>query len=115
MSSEHAEAVRFSRSQKFRLSAKGQDALSAFEQALAESRKGTGGRAAFEAAGAGWGAALGLSPDDARYLAEFGLKGCTLGDAAAALRDYGPSAKDVKAAATRLLNSGILELLPPER
>lgn len=115
MSSEHVEDARFSRSQKFRLSVKGQDALSAFELALAESRRGTGGRAAFDAAGAGWGASLGLSADDARYLAQFGVQGCTLGDAAAALRDYGPSAKDVKATTTRLLKSGILELLPSER
>lgn len=109
-----SEPFRHSRSQKFRLSARGQEALRAWEAALASARQGAGGRAAHEAGCAGWGDPFGLSADDGRYLTEFGLAGCTLKTATDALRDYGPSPKDVKAVTSRLLDAGMLELVPKD-
>jgi hypothetical protein len=109
-----SDSFRYSRSQKFRLSLRGHEALVAWEAALALARQGAGGRAAHDAGCAGWGGPFGLAADDGRYLAEFGLAGCTLKAATDALRDYGPSPKDVKAATSRLLDAGILELVPKD-
>lgn len=86
--------------------------MRAWNDSLAEARRGVGGRTAFEAAKASWGAATGLVADDGLYLAEYGGAGCTLHDAVAALRDLGPSAKDVKAVTERLIGAGILEFVP---
>jgi hypothetical protein len=106
------EKVRYGRSQKFRLSAKGLEALRAHQESVASQRTGPGGRAAFDAARSAWSAALGLQPDDSLYLVEFGASGLTIHDATAALRDCGPTQKDVKEATTRLLQVGILEPVP---
>jgi len=103
---------RFGRSQKFRLSAKGLEALKAHEASVVSQRAGPGGRAAFDQARAEWSSALGLRPDDSLYLVEFGDAGRTIHDATAALRDCGPTPKDVKEATTRLLEVGILEPVP---
>jgi hypothetical protein len=112
MSESSADRVRYGRSQKFRLSAKGLEALRTHQESVLSQRTGPGGRAAFDAARAEWSKALGLRPDDSLYLVEFGDAGRTIHDATTALRDCGPTAKDVKDATTRLLEVGFLEPVP---
>jgi hypothetical protein len=105
------EKVRYGRSQKFRLSQKGTEAVSAYEHTIAAARTGNG-RAEFEAARQAWGAPRGLAPEDAQYLVEFGAAGRTMKETADALRDCGTSAKDVKEATERLIGFGMLEPVP---
>ena len=111
LSDEKPEKVRYGRSQKFRLSAKGTEAVKAYEVTIAAARSGTG-RAEFDAARKAWSAPRGLAPEDAQYLVEFGVAGRTLKETADALRDCGTSAKDVKDATERLIGFGMLEAVP---
>ncbi len=106
-----SEKIRYARSQKFRLSEKGAEAVQAYEVTIAEARKGTG-RAEFDAARQAWGVPRGLSPDDAQYLVEFGKSGRTLKETAAALETCGTSPKQVKDATERLIGFGMLEAVP---
>jgi hypothetical protein len=105
------EKIRYGRSQKFRLSQKGAEAVRAYEVTIAAARSGTG-RAEFDAARKAWSDPLGLVPEDAQYLVEFGTAGRTMKEAADALRDCGPTAKDVKDATERLIGLGMLEAVP---
>ena len=106
------ERVRYGRSQKFRLSVKGLEAVKAYEVTIAAARNGTG-RAEFDAARKAWSDPLGLVPEDAQYLVEFGTAGRTMKETADALRDCGPTPKDVKEATERLIGFGLLEAVPP--
>lgn len=103
--------VRYGRSQKFRLSEKGNEAVQAYEVTIAAARSGHG-RAEFDAARKAWSAPRGLAPEDAQYLVEFGKAGRTLKETADALRDCGTSPKDVKDATERLIGFGMLEVVP---
>lgn len=103
--------IRYGRTQKFRLSEKGNEAVKAYEQTIAEARSGTG-RAEFDAARKAWSAPRGLVPDDAQYLVEFGPSGRTLKETTEALRDCGTTPKEVKDATDRLLGFGMLEAVP---
>ena len=105
------EKTRYGRTQKFRLSEKGAEAVRAYEVTIAAARSGSG-RAEFDAARAAWGAPRGLAAEDAQYLVEFGPAGRTMKETADALRDCGPSAKDVKEATHRLIGVGMLEAVP---
>lgn len=111
MSEERPEKVRYGRSQKFRLSQKGTEAVKAYEGTIAAARNGSG-RAEFDAARKAWGDPRGLAPEDAQYLVEFGVAGRTMKETADALRDCGTSAKDVKDATERLISFGMLEAVP---
>lgn len=111
MNDQKPEKVRYGRSQKFRLSAKGTEAVKAYEGTIAAARSGSG-RAEFDAARLAWGTPRGLVPEDAQYLVEFGVEGHTMKEAADALRDCGPTAKDVKEATERLIGFGMLEAVP---
>ncbi|MFZ5446378.1 MAG: hypothetical protein ACOZQL_40700 [Myxococcota bacterium] len=107
-----SEKQKFPRSQKFRLSEKGQEAVRAYEVTIAQAKTGHG-RAEFEAARAAWGTPRGLTADDAPFLVEFGA-GRTLKETAAALADCGTTPKQVKEATERLLSVGMLEPVPHE-
>ena len=111
MSDFRPEKIRYSRSQKFRLSQKGTEAVQAYELTIAQARSGHG-RAEFDAARKAWSSPRGLAPEDAQYLVEFGVGGHTLKETADALRDCGPSPKDVKEATERLISFGMLEAVP---
>jgi hypothetical protein len=102
---------RFGRSQKFRLSLKGAEAVREYEAVIAQARTGNG-RAEFDAATQAWGAPRGLVADDANFLVEFGLGGHTLKETAEALADCGTTPKQVKDATERLLGLGMLEAVP---
>ena len=108
-----SEKVRYSRSQKFRLSEKGAEAVRAYEVTIAEARTGHG-RAEFEAARNAWGTPRGLTADDATFLVEFGLNGRTLKETAESLADCGTTPKQVKDAADRLLGLSMIEAVPGE-
>ena len=105
------EKVRYGRSQKFRLTEKGTEAVKAYEVMIAEARSGTG-RAEFDTARKAWSAPRGLAPEDAQYLVEFGVNGKTLKETADALRDCGTSQKDVKDSTEKLIGFGMLEAVP---
>lgn len=107
-----SEKQKFPRSQKFRLSEKGHEAVKAYEVTIAEARTGHG-RAEFEAARSAWGTPRGLTADDAPFLVEFG-SGRTLKETAEALADCGTTPRQVKDAADRLLGVGMLEPVPVE-
>jgi hypothetical protein len=107
------EKVKYSRSQKFRLSEKGAEAMKAYEVTIAEARTGNG-RAEFEAARKAWGTPRGLTADDAPFLVEFGTAGRTLKETADALASCGTTTKQVKDAADRLLALSMLEAVPEQ-
>ncbi|GHH04112.1 hypothetical protein [Comamonas sp. JC664] len=105
------EKVRYGRSQKFQLSAKGTEAVASYSAVIEAAKAGTG-RAQFDAARATWGASLGLSAEDGLYLVEFEAGGRTISEAARNLEACDTTAKAVKDAVERLLKCGMLEPLP---
>ncbi|HLL06479.1 MAG TPA: hypothetical protein VK539_38260 [Myxococcaceae bacterium] len=110
MSEGNEEKVRFGRSQKFRLSPKGTEAMTAYS-AMIESAKEGSGRAQFDAARAAWATSLGLKAEDGLFLVEFG-EGRTVPEAARNLESCGTTAKEVKAAVERLMGLGMIEPVP---
>ncbi len=103
--------TRYSRSQKFRASTQGAEAIRSYEAALADARTGEG-QAAFEAARAAWATPRGLKGDDALLLVEFGVEGLTISDAAKQLEDCGMKASRVKESYQLLMKLGLLEATP---
>jgi hypothetical protein len=107
MNDETGEKVRFGRGQKFRLSSKGSEAVSAYTLMVEKARAGSG-RAQFDAARGDWSGPRGLSSDDGLYLVEFGVGERTISEVTRNLEDCA-SPKEVKAAIERLLECGMLE------
>ncbi|AKQ63794.1 hypothetical protein A176_000706 [Myxococcus hansupus] len=105
------EKVRYGRSQKFQLSAKGTEAVASYSAVIEAAKAGTG-RAQFDAARATWGASLGLAAEDGLYLVEFEAGGRTISEAARNLEACDTTPKAVKDAVERLLKCGMLEPLP---
>ncbi|WP_257453607.1 hypothetical protein [Archangium lipolyticum] len=110
MSDENAEKVRFGRAQKFRLSPKGNEAVSAYTLMVEKARAGAG-RAQFDAAREAWSTPRGLTSEDGLFLVEFGMGERTISEAARSLEDCA-SSKEVKTAVDRLLGCGMLEPVP---
>jgi hypothetical protein len=110
MSDENTEKVRFGRAQKFRLSPKGNEAVSAYTLMVEKARAGAG-RAQFDAARAAWSAPRGLTSEDGLFLVEFGVGERTVSEATRGLEDCA-SPKEVKTAVERLLGCGMLEPVP---
>jgi hypothetical protein len=112
MSAEDTERQRFGRSQKFRLTAKGNEAVSSYTLMLEKARAGSSvGRAPFDAARDEWSLPRGLSREDGLFLVEFGVGERTLPEATRSLEDCATT-KEVKAAIERLLACGMLEPVP---
>lgn len=110
MTDETVEKVRFGRGQKFRLSAKGNEAVSAYTLMVEKARAGSG-RAQFDAARSDWSGPRGLSSEDGLFLVEFGVGERTIAEVTRNLEDCA-SPKEVKAAIERLLECGMLEPVP---
>jgi hypothetical protein len=110
MRDENEERVRFGRAQKFRLSPKGNEAVSAYSLMVEKARAGAG-RAQFDAAREAWSAPRGLTAEDGLFLVEFGVGERTITEASRNLEDCATS-KEVKAAVERLLACGMLEPVP---
>ncbi|HEX5745494.1 MAG TPA: hypothetical protein VFZ09_04565 [Archangium sp.] len=107
MKDETGEKVRFGRGQKFRLSSRGNEAVSAYTLMVEKARAGSG-RAQFDAARGDWSGPRGLSSEDGLYLVEFGVGERTISEVTRNLEDCA-SPKEVKAAIDRLLECGMLE------
>lgn len=110
MTDENPERIRFGRAQKFRLSMKGSEAVSAYTLMVEKSRAGMG-RAQFDAARNEWSAPRGITSEDGLYLVEFGMGERTVNEVTRNLEDCATS-REVKAAVERLLGCGMLEPAP---
>jgi hypothetical protein len=110
MADENPERIRFGRAQKFRLSTKGNEAVSAYTLMVEKSRAGMG-RAQFDAARNEWSAPRGITSEDGLFLVEFGMGDRTIPEVTRNLEDCA-SAKEVKTAVERLLGCGMLEPVP---
>ena len=108
MTEEYEGKVRFGRAQKFRLSAKGTEAVTAYAAVVEGSRPG-GGRAQFDASRQAWSAPRGLTADDGLLLGEFREGDRTVAEVLRSLEGCGASPKELKAAIERLLACGMLE------
>jgi hypothetical protein len=113
MNEGNEEKVRFGRAQKFRLSSRGNEAVSAYTLMVEKARAGSG-RAQFDAARDDWSVPRGLSSEDGLFLVEFGVGERTISEVTRNLEDCA-SPKEVKAAVERLLECGMLEpvVVPP--
>jgi DNA-binding transcriptional ArsR family regulator len=102
---------RWPRGQKFTLSPVGTEAQGAYHAAVASAR--ASGRAALEAALAGWAAPRGVAPADGAILSELAGKRLGLGALCEALEATGIAPDEVRAGIGRLVEAGIVEPLPP--
>lgn len=110
MTDENPERIRFGRAQKFRLSPKGNEAVSAYTLLVEKSRAGLG-RAQFDTARSEWSVPRGITSEDGLYLVEFGTGDRTITEVTRNLEDCA-SAREIKAAVERLLGCGMLEPVP---
>jgi hypothetical protein len=101
---------RFARGQKFTLSAAGLDAAGEYRDAVANAR--SSGRQALEAALAAWAEPRRVAPGDGVILAELSGKPVGLSRLFESLESSGLGAEEVRAAVGRLLDAGIVELVP---
>lgn len=102
---------RFARGQKFAISTGlGAEATEAYRAAVQEAR--ASGRAALDAALVAWAEPRAVSPRDGVILAELTGKPLGLSRLAEALEPSGLSTEEVRAGVGRLLDAGILELVP---
>jgi hypothetical protein len=101
---------RFARGQKFTLSAAGLDAATEYRSAVTGAR--TSGRQALEAALVAWAEPRRVSPGDGVILAELSGKPVGLGKLCEQLETSGVEAEEVRAAVGRLVDAGIVELVP---
>jgi hypothetical protein len=112
MSAEETERQRFGRAQKFRLTTKGNEAVSSYTLMLEKARAGSGrGRAPFDAAREAWSGPRGITSEDGLFLVEFGVGDRTIPEATRSLEDCA-TAREVKAAIERLLTCGMIEPVP---
>jgi hypothetical protein len=101
---------RFARGQKFTLSAVGLDAAAEYRTAVTGSR--SSGRQALEAALVAWAEPRRIAPGDGVILAELSGKPVGLSKISEVLETSGLGAEDVRAAVARLVEAGIVELVP---
>jgi hypothetical protein len=101
---------RFARGQKFALSAAGAEAADAYRATVQEAR--TSGRAALDAALVAWASPRKLAPADGVILSELAGKPVGLSRLAEALEPSGMTAEEIRAGVGRLIDAGILELVP---
>lgn len=104
--------VRWSRGQRFVLSAYGRTVTSAYLASIAAAG-GPGSRGAFQAACAAWAELFELRPDDGMYLAEVRAKAVTLAELVEALAVCGQGRDDVARCVRRLVDAGLVALDPP--
>jgi hypothetical protein len=101
---------RFARGQKFTLSTAGRDAAEAYRAAVQAAR--ASGRAALDAALIAWAEPRGVAPGDGVVLAELVAKPVGLSRLAEALEPSGATAEEIRAGVGRLIDAGIVELVP---
>jgi hypothetical protein len=101
---------RFARGQKFTLSAAGTEAETAYRGAVLAAR--SSGRAALEAALLAWAEPRRVAPGDGVILAELSGKRAGFGQLCEALETSGLAPDEIRAGVGRLLDAGIVELVP---
>lgn len=101
---------RWARGQKFTLSAVGSEAAAQYRDAVLGAR--SSGRPALEAALVAWASPRGLAPADGVILAELAGKRVGLATLCDALEPSGIAPEDVRAGVGRLVDAGIVELVP---
>ncbi len=101
---------RFARGQKFTLSAAGAEAAEAYRDAVQAAR--SSGRATLEAALAAWAEPRRVGRADGVILAELLGKRVGFGQLCEALESSGVTPEEVRAGVGRLLDAGIVELVP---
>jgi hypothetical protein len=101
---------RFARGQKFTLSAAGADAEQAYHGAVASAR--ASGRATLEAALGAWAEPRRVTPADGVILVELSGKRLGFSRLCEALETAGVTAEEIRAGIGRLLDAGIVELVP---
>jgi hypothetical protein len=99
--------LRWPRSQRFSLSARGQAVEAAYREQIVTSRNEPG-RASFDAARLAWAQTHGLSADDGLYLAEIARAPITLSQLVAALETCGKNRLDAIEAVGRLVDAGMV-------
>ena len=104
--------VKWSRSQRFQLSAAGREAGHTYKEVIGASRA-EAGRKSFDDARAEWAARLLLEPGDGLYLGELLAAPRSIPELTEALDGCGPQRADVKLAVERLVKAHILELVAP--
>jgi hypothetical protein len=101
---------RFARGQKFTLSTVGLEAAEAYRTVVQGAR--SSGRAGLEAALVAWAEPRGIAAGDGVILIELSAKPVGLARLAEALEPSGTTPDEIRAAVGRLLDAGILELVP---
>lgn len=101
---------RFARGQKFTVSAAGADATEAYRAAVQTAR--ATGRAALDAALVAWAEPRHVAPGDGVILCELAARPVGLSRLVEALESSGMTAEEVRSGVGRLLDAGILELVP---
>ncbi len=101
---------RWARGQKFTLSAAGAEAELAYRDAVLGAR--SSGRPALEAALVAWSAPRGVAPGDGVILAELSGKRVGFTALCDALESSGMVPDEIRAGVGRLVDAGIVELVP---
>jgi hypothetical protein len=101
---------RFARGQKFTLSPAGLEAAVVYRSAVTSAR--SSGRQALEAALVAWAEPRRVAPGDGVILAELAGKPVGLSKISEVLESSGLGAEDVRAAVARLVDAGIVDLVP---
>jgi hypothetical protein len=104
---EPLERLRWPRSRRFVLSAKGVVAEVAYREDIIASRA-VSGRESFDAARSAWAVQFGLKADDGLYLSEVAVTPATLSQIVASLDTCGKSRRDAIAALGRLDDAGMI-------
>jgi len=103
---------RWSRSQRFQLSATGTEAGASYRNAIVAARA-EGGRRSFDDARSAWAQRLALEPSDGLYLGELRDGPRTIAELATGLEGCGPQRSEVRAVVERLIRLTMLELVIP--
>lgn len=98
---------RWPRSERFTLSAKGDEAETAYRSTIVASRAQEG-RASYDAARAAWAASFRVEPDDGLYLGEIRSGPTSLERLVEALETCGKTRKEALAALERLFDAGLI-------
>jgi hypothetical protein len=102
--------LKWARSQRFRLTVKGEEANQSWKERLAAAQNH--GKGAFDTAQGDWAKAFGISPDDATYVAELAPTSLRVEDIEKAFTDLGISRQSVKDSLLRLYEAGLVEPAP---
>jgi hypothetical protein len=99
--------LKWARSQRFRLTVRGEEALRAWKARLADVQGQ--GKGAFDGTQVEWAKGLGINPDDTPTLTELGGTPLRVEDIEKSFADLGLSRQAVKDSLLRLYDAGLVE------